>query len=113
LSYGNFDIKILAAGWIGAVSQSHQYLICYDVSDSRRLRKVHRLIRDYARPLQYSVFITELSVTDITELWDKLVILIDPTEDRLHLLPLSGRIQTLSCGQGLSVPPLKGCLIMA
>jgi len=48
------------------------YIICYDIVDAKRLRRVHRLIRDYAMPVQYSVFEAELNQTHLDQLIQKL-----------------------------------------
>jgi CRISPR-associated protein Cas2 len=42
------------------------YLICYDISDEKRLRKVFKAIRSYGDHLQYSVFECRLTPMDLT-----------------------------------------------
>lgn len=37
------------------------YLVCYDIRDSKRLRKTHKAMLGFGDPLQYSVFVCELS----------------------------------------------------
>ena len=37
------------------------YLICYDISDDKRLRKVFQTMRGYGDHLQYSVFECQLT----------------------------------------------------
>ena len=32
------------------------YLICYDIRDPKRLRRVHKVMKGYGEPWQYSVF---------------------------------------------------------
>ena len=32
------------------------YLVCYDIRDDKRLRKVHKTMRDFGDHLQYSIF---------------------------------------------------------
>jgi CRISPR-associated protein Cas2 len=34
----------------------HWHIVMYDVSDSKILRRTHKLLRSWGRPLQYSVF---------------------------------------------------------
>ncbi len=34
-----------------------EHLICYDITDPKRLVRLHRYLRRYAMPLQYSVFL--------------------------------------------------------
>lgn len=38
-----------------------RYLIAYDIAESRRLRKVIKLMEGYGERLQYSVFLCDLS----------------------------------------------------
>lgn len=38
-----------------------RYLIAYDICDDRRLRRTFKLMKGYGTPLQYSVFLCDLS----------------------------------------------------
>jgi len=38
-----------------------RYLVSYDIADPKRLVRVHRMCKNYGIPLQYSVFLMELS----------------------------------------------------
>jgi CRISPR-associated protein Cas2 len=40
------------------------YLVCYDVRDAKRLRRVHKLMKAYGEPWQYSVFYCCLKAID-------------------------------------------------
>ena len=40
------------------------YLVCYDVRDPKRLRKVHRVMKAYGEAWQYSVFWCTLWAVD-------------------------------------------------
>lgn len=39
----------------------HRYLVCYDVREQARLRRTHSTMLGYGDPLQYSVFVCDLS----------------------------------------------------
>lgn len=39
----------------------NRYVVCYDVRDPVRLRKTHQTMLGFGDPLQYSVFLCELS----------------------------------------------------
>ncbi|MDG7036197.1 MAG: CRISPR-associated endonuclease Cas2 [Nitrososphaerota archaeon] len=39
----------------------NKYLVAYDISDSKRLRMMYNLMCGYGDPLQFSVFLCELS----------------------------------------------------
>jgi CRISPR-associated protein Cas2 len=59
------------------------YLICYDISDEKRLRRVFKICKDYGSHLQYSVFESDLSQTEKTELEQKLSAEINAREDQV------------------------------
>lgn len=39
----------------------HRLVVCYDVREPKRLRTVHKAMLGYGDPLQYSVFVCDLS----------------------------------------------------
>ena len=41
----------------------HVYIVTYDISDRRRLRRVYRTMRGFGRHLQLSVFLCDLTPT--------------------------------------------------
>jgi CRISPR-associated protein Cas2 len=70
------------------------YLICYDISDEKRLRRVFKICKDYGSHLQYSVFASDLSQIERTELEQKLAAEINAREDQVlfvELGPATGR----------------------
>lgn len=44
------------------------YIICYDIADCKRLRRVHSVVSDVAMPVQLSVFEAEMAETELTKL---------------------------------------------
>lgn len=50
------------------------YLICYDICDPARLRKVHKVMKGAGDSMQYSVFRCELSAEEkhdlMSDLWE-------------------------------------------
>jgi CRISPR-associated protein Cas2 len=47
------------------------YLICYDIRDPKRWRKVHQLLKGYGETLQYSIFRCRLTQRDREKLrWE-------------------------------------------
>lgn len=44
------------------------FLVCYDISDDKRLRKVFQTMRGYGDHLQYSIFECQLTSTDLVRL---------------------------------------------
>lgn len=67
------------------------YLVCYDISDPKRLRRVARCCEDYGYRRQLSVFLCRVSATDLVRLRSRLYDLIDRDEDQVLIIPLCGR----------------------
>ena len=68
--------------------------VCYDVADSKRLRRMHRLLRGFGDALQYSVFACDLSPKERVLLEMSIVDIINEREDRVMILdggPAEGR----------------------
>lgn len=42
----------------------HRYVVCYDIREPGRLRRTHDTMLGYGDPLQYSVFVCNLSSTE-------------------------------------------------
>jgi CRISPR-associated protein Cas2 len=66
------------------------YLVCYDISDPKRLRKVARACEDFGYRKQLSVFLCRLSATDMVRLRNRLYDLIDLDADQVLVMPLCG-----------------------
>lgn len=70
------------------------YLVCYDICDDKRLRKVFQILRGYGDHLQYSVFECQLTLTDLVRLRAELAEVIHHKEDQVlfvDLGPAEGR----------------------
>ena len=67
------------------------YLVCYDISDPKRLRKVARTCEDFGYRKQLSVFLCRISATDLVRLRTRLYDLIDLAEDQVLFIPLCGK----------------------
>ncbi|MBA2433674.1 MAG: CRISPR-associated endonuclease Cas2 [Chthoniobacterales bacterium] len=64
------------------------YLVCYDISDDKRLRKVFKTCRNYGDHLQYSVFECDLNGSEIVKLEHELNEIINSTEDQVLFVSL-------------------------
>ena len=63
------------------------YVVCYDITEPKRWRKVYRLLNGYGRRLQYSIFRCRLTVRAMEKLrWELEKLL--TVEDRLLILSL-------------------------
>jgi CRISPR-associated protein Cas2 len=70
------------------------YLVCYDICDDKRLRKVFQTMRNYGDHLQYSVFECQLTPMDLARCRSELAEIIHHKEDQVlfvSLGPAEGR----------------------
>ncbi len=67
------------------------WIVAYDISDPKRLRKVARACEDYGLRKQLSVFLCRLSATDFVKLRNRLYDLIDLQADQVLFVPLCGK----------------------
>lgn len=72
-----------------------RYLLAYDIHDERRLRAVANCVEGYGDRVQYSVFICDLSPTELVLLRSDLEDVIRPSEDSIMLVDL-GRTDSTS-----------------
>lgn len=73
------------------------FIISYDVSCDKRLRRVYRLMRGWGDHIQYSVFRCELNARELVELRSQLAFLINHQEDQVLFVdvgPVDGRGST-------------------
>jgi CRISPR-associated protein Cas2 len=70
------------------------YLVCYDIANDKRLRRVFKICRNYGNHLQYSVFECDLDAGERIELERKLSEVMNLDEDQalfVSLGPAEGR----------------------
>ncbi|MDD4932232.1 MAG: CRISPR-associated endonuclease Cas2 [Methylacidiphilaceae bacterium] len=70
------------------------YLVCYDIADPKRLRRVFQICRNYGTHLQYSVFECDLTLQERVELEHELAGEIHHEKDQVlfvDLGPAEGR----------------------
>ena len=70
------------------------YLVCYDISDDKRLRRVFKIMRAYGDHLQFSVFECQLRSIDLVALKTELGAVIHHDDDQVlfvDLGPAEGR----------------------
>jgi len=95
----------------------HVYLVSYDVSEPRRLRVTHKVLRGFGDPLQYSVFRCTLSEREKAVLILRLEEVIRLDQDRVMIVnlgPPGGEIdsQIQFLGQPLTLPEEAGAVIV-
>ena len=59
------------------------YVIVYDISDDKRRNKIFKILKNYATPVQYSVFEARLHPNDVVELKYKLFSIMNTKEDSI------------------------------
>lgn len=67
------------------------YIVAYDISDPKRLRKVAHCCEDFGYRRQLSVFLCRLSATDFVRLRSRLYDIIDRDADQVLFIPLCPR----------------------
>ncbi|MFV0438769.1 MAG: CRISPR-associated endonuclease Cas2 [Desulfopila sp.] len=66
----------------------HVYLVCYDITEPKRWRKVYRTMKGYGAWLQLSVFQCRLSRENLLKMTDTLEDLIDASADHLLIIDI-------------------------
>lgn len=79
--------------------RQHDWLLCYDIADPRRLGRVHRYMKDQGIAFQYSVFQLRASHAQLDMVIDRLKQLIDPREDDIRIYPLHKRPRKVTIGR--------------
>lgn len=86
------------------------YLVCYDVSCPRRLRRVHKFLLGYRVGGQKSFFECWLTAAELRAARSMLAQLIDPAEDRVHIFQLDPR---MACARlGRATAPATGAVLL-
>ena len=72
----------------------NSYLVCYDICDDKRLRRVYKTMRAWGDHLQFSVFECQLTGSDLARLRGELQVIIHQKEDQVLFVmlgPAEGR----------------------
>jgi CRISPR-associated protein Cas2 len=91
------------------------YLVCYDISDPKRLRKVATVCEDFGYRKQYSVFLCRLSATDLVRLRSRLYDMINLTQDQVLFVPMCAKCvnQIEAIGRPTEAVDAKDVVIVA
>lgn len=81
------------------------WLIAYDISDPRRLRRVERAVAAVGVRVHYSLFLCELDEDALAGLQRRLARLIDTESDSLQYLPWCDKDRAVSRHLGTSACP--------
>jgi CRISPR-associated protein Cas2 len=64
------------------------YIVCYDIADDKRLRRVFKICKDFGQHLQFSVFESDLTPGEKLQFEEKLMTEIKREEDQVLFIRL-------------------------
>jgi CRISPR-associated protein Cas2 len=70
------------------------YLVCYDIRDPKRLRRVHKLMKAFGETWQYSVFYCTLKAIDRVRMENSLREIINLKQDQVLIVDLGANVET-------------------
>lgn len=92
------------------------FLVCYDICDDKRLRKVFQTMRDFGDHLQYSIFECQFTPVDLARCRHELSEIIKHTEDQVlfvDLGPVEGRGERVITALGVAYTPFNSpCIVV-
>lgn len=81
-----------------------RYLVAYDICDAVRLRRVHKSMKGFGYPLQYSVFVCDLDASEKIALKIEILPIMDQRADSVVLVDLGDpQKRGLECFEFLGV----------
>lgn len=86
----------------------NSYLVSYDISDQKRLRRVFKTMRGFGDHLQYSVFRCDLSPQERVLLMEAITPIINHRDDQVLIVdlgPVEGRAKHCATVVGRASPP--------
>ncbi len=92
------------------------FIVCYDIADAKRLRKVFKTMRNWGDHLQFSVFECQLTDSELLECRAELSEIINHAHDQvlfIELGPSEGRGERVIEAVGMPYQPFDtACLIV-
>jgi CRISPR-associated protein Cas2 len=83
-----------------------RYLLAYDIREPRRLRRVHKIAKGFGDPLQYSVFVCDLTRLELLGLKRALLAEIHERQDSVGIFDLGPALgRGVTCVELLGVRP--------
>lgn len=80
-------------------------MVAYDIGDDRRRRKVHGILKDYGKRVQFSVFECRLSSRQLASLRRRLAMELLEDGDSVRWYPLCSWCSEAVSFQGAGLPP--------
>ena len=75
-----------------------QLVICYDIPDTKRRTRLHKTLKGYGQPVQYSVFECDLTPRQVQRLLKAVRAVIEPAQDNVRYYQLCR-----NCAAGVEV----------
>ena len=91
------------------------FLVCYDVCDPKRLRRVHKLMKAYGEAWQYSVFYCTLKPIDRVRLENALRETLNLKEDQVLIVDMGGNEEAAresAAVLGSALPEAEGGVVV-
>ena len=94
----------------------HCFLVCYDIRDAKRLRKVFKIMKGFGEHWQYSIFFCVLAPIDRVRIQVELEEVLNLREDQVLIIDLgenepAARAAAIAIGQS-KPEPLEGTVII-
>lgn len=91
------------------------YLVCYDIRDPKRLRRVHKVLKGYGEAWQLSVFFCVLKEIDRVRLRADLEAVMNLKEDQAMIVDLGPdekKAREAACVIGQSLPDQESKMLV-
>lgn len=63
-----------------------RYLVCYDIREPGRLRRVHKTMKSFGWSMQYSIFVCDLDTMEVIDLRRRMGDIIHNTQDSVAIV---------------------------
>lgn len=77
---------------------ARRYVVCYDITEPRRLGRIHRLMKKHGMAVQYSVFECWLTESALGSLVENLRELMDESTDDIRIYGLRAGVPIATVG---------------
>jgi CRISPR-associated protein Cas2 len=93
-----------------------RYVVCYDIRDPVRLRRVHKTMKSFGWPMQYSIFVCDLDTMELIDLRRRVGDLIHHAADSVAMIDCgepAERGRTCFSFMGVAAPlPTSGPVVL-
>jgi len=93
----------------------HLYLVCYDIRDDRRWRRLYKTMKGYGEWLQLSVFQCRLNKVRALRMEETIRVIVNQAEDHVIIIDLgpmvniAPRVRSIGC---VYEPPVRESVIV-